>query len=597
MKKRKRLILATVFYFLICGAVYGQDKTLRVACVGNSITNGGLGSQSYPQQLNGLMGEHYDVRNYGVGGTTLLKNGDFPYWDEYTFERAIEFDPHIVIILLGTNDSKPQNWIYENEFYNDYLAFIQEFRKDGKDPQIYVGNPPPVFVPGLDINGDIIRDEIIPILDSVRVAMQTFIIEFHDLMLTYGSLFPDGIHPNAEGYTIMANISKESLMNGPSGFIRQFASESNSVELGESTMLYWETTNGSSVTFDGVLVAEIDSIAVSPAQKTTYTLIASGVTSDTNFVTVDYLAPGLIKFVSADPPILDAGLGDSTEISWETTNGSTVIFDGETVDQNGSKTVTPTITTTYTIIASGVDNDTTEITVQVLPSDIINRALNHPVTASSTAADFPPEFAVDGDEQTLWQSEGANTQWFYVDLGKMVEINRIVIKWGDNFSTLFHIQGLDTNNVTQIIHSDAAGDGGVDDITGLSSVVRYVRLLCIKGGEAGYALKEFEVYYTPGQTSVAEKMELLPTHFVLEQNYPNPFNPITTINYSIFKPEKIRLDIFDLTGRKVRTIVDEFKTPGRYQVLFDGTNLSSGYYVYQLTAGNRKMQKNMILVK
>jgi len=90
----------------------------------------------------------------------------------------------------------------------------------------------------------------------------------------------------------------------------------------------------------------------------------------------------------------------------------------------------------------------------------------------------------------------------------------------------------------------------------------------------------------------------LPTVVELQQNYPNPFNPVTTINYSIPEQSRVRLEVFDVLGRKVATLLDgENKTAGRYSVRFDARNLASGMYIYRLQAGNKTITKKLTLIK
>ncbi len=89
----------------------------------------------------------------------------------------------------------------------------------------------------------------------------------------------------------------------------------------------------------------------------------------------------------------------------------------------------------------------------------------------------------------------------------------------------------------------------------------------------------------------------LPLEFKLEQNYPNPFNPATTIQFSIPKTESVTLKVYDLLGREVATLVNEEKSPGDYEIRFDGSNLASGMYIYQLQAGNMVISKKMMLIK
>jgi hypothetical protein len=94
----------------------------------------------------------------------------------------------------------------------------------------------------------------------------------------------------------------------------------------------------------------------------------------------------------------------------------------------------------------------------------------------------------------------------------------------------------------------------------------------------------------------------VPASFSLSQNYPNPFNPMTKINFSI-PPSKgtrgmiIKLVVFDLLGREIKTLVNEELEPGMYEVDFSGANLPSGIYFYRLTAGDYIETKTMVLVK
>lgn len=90
---------------------------------------------------------------------------------------------------------------------------------------------------------------------------------------------------------------------------------------------------------------------------------------------------------------------------------------------------------------------------------------------------------------------------------------------------------------------------------------------------------------------------VVPTIFSLSQNYPNPFNPTTKINFSVPIESRVRLDVFDLLGRKVATLVDEKKHPGEYAVEFSGLNLGSGVYIYQLSMDTQVLSKKMILLR
>ncbi|MBD3174871.1 MAG: sialate O-acetylesterase, partial [Armatimonadia bacterium] len=122
---------------LCCGLVSAAngaqaDITVRVACVGDSITFGaGVEPRErscYPALLGHLLGEGYEVRNFGVSGATVLSHGDLPYIDQPACRQAREWQPHMVVIMLGTNDTKPHNWERRGAFVDDYTDLVESFQ-------------------------------------------------------------------------------------------------------------------------------------------------------------------------------------------------------------------------------------------------------------------------------------------------------------------------------------------------------------------------------------------------------------------------------------------------------------------------------------
>ena len=103
-------VLVVVLALIMVQPALSQETT-KVAIIGNSITEGTFltnpAVNSYPGQLAKMLSVNWEVGNFGVSGRTILKNGDFPIWDEQKFTDALNFEPDIVIIMLGTNDSKP----------------------------------------------------------------------------------------------------------------------------------------------------------------------------------------------------------------------------------------------------------------------------------------------------------------------------------------------------------------------------------------------------------------------------------------------------------------------------------------------------------
>jgi acyl-CoA thioesterase I len=196
-------------FVLICFLAISANAqtTVRVACVGNSITEGSEieAGKKYPDQLQALLGEKFEVKNLGLGGRTLLKNGDHPYWNEQQFKDVMNWSPRIIVIKLGTNDSKPQNWAHKDEFESDYRAFIQAFKtRIPSKKKIYVCTPVPAFKEAWGISDKVIKEEIIPIIEKVAKEEEVFLIDLYTPLTGKGEFFPDGIHPNAEGAKLIA---------------------------------------------------------------------------------------------------------------------------------------------------------------------------------------------------------------------------------------------------------------------------------------------------------------------------------------------------------------------------------------------------------
>lgn len=89
----------------------------------------------------------------------------------------------------------------------------------------------------------------------------------------------------------------------------------------------------------------------------------------------------------------------------------------------------------------------------------------------------------------------------------------------------------------------------------------------------------------------------LPSHFALHDSYPNPFNPTATISFDVKEPARVRLVVHDVLGRRVATLVDEERAPGRYRATFDARGLASGLYLYRIDMGAFRDVKTMLLVK
>ena len=204
------------FIFFLCICLWGglslfaqkvHKEPVRIACIGNSITVGaGLKNQlkdSYPSVLGQMLGKDYVVRNFGVSGRTLLSKGDYPYIKEKTYQDALTFQPNIVEIKLGTNDSKPQNWVHKEEFMKDLEVLVHSFQRLASHPIIYLCYPSTVYKTE-GINENVISKEIMPMISSVAKKMKLRIIDLHTPTRNMNENFPDKVHPNVNGAVVLA---------------------------------------------------------------------------------------------------------------------------------------------------------------------------------------------------------------------------------------------------------------------------------------------------------------------------------------------------------------------------------------------------------
>ncbi len=207
-------IIVTVF-FLCSIATFATEPTeqsvpIRIACVGDSITFG-LGiknrrEKSYPAQLAATLGDKWLVRNFGVSGATLLKKGSKPYWKQKAFNNAHDFQPHIVIIKLGTNDSKPQNWKHKAEYVADYITLIKSFRELDSNPKVWICYPVPAYPGRSGITDRVMKEEVMPLIDKVSKQADVKIIDLYSALSDKKEMFPDTVHPNAKGAKLIAEI-------------------------------------------------------------------------------------------------------------------------------------------------------------------------------------------------------------------------------------------------------------------------------------------------------------------------------------------------------------------------------------------------------
>ncbi|MCQ2064897.1 MAG: GDSL-type esterase/lipase family protein [Bacteroidaceae bacterium] len=199
------LLFAAVLILSAC-----KSEPIRVACLGDSITYGhGIMDRehdAYPGVLASMLGEKYDVRNFGVCGVTAMSGTDMPYVNEQLYRDALEFNPQIVTIKLGTNDSKPRNWVSHENFKTDVKAMIAEVRSLPSKPQIWLCLPVPAMGNAWTINDSIIYNGVIPYLKEIAAEENLPLIDLNTPFQGQKQYFPDTIHPNEEGERMIAGI-------------------------------------------------------------------------------------------------------------------------------------------------------------------------------------------------------------------------------------------------------------------------------------------------------------------------------------------------------------------------------------------------------
>ena len=196
-------------------AQYGQ---IKVACVGDSITYGhGVTpwhKNNYPAILQNLLGDGYNVQNFGVSGTTAQSTGDQPYIETKIYNESISYNADILIFMLGSNDSKPENWTDAETFKKEYLALLDTYIADNNSPVIYLGIPAKAFYDdenqtsgptNYDIQGDIV-EKIGDIIKEIASERGYKYIDIYELTSQHPEWFAkDNIHPNADGAKAIAD--------------------------------------------------------------------------------------------------------------------------------------------------------------------------------------------------------------------------------------------------------------------------------------------------------------------------------------------------------------------------------------------------------
>lgn len=202
-----------------------KEGQIKVACVGDSITYGhGISDwtvNNYPAQLQEILGEDYCVANFGSSGACVNPEGDQPYISRDVYKAALEYDADIIVFMMGTNDSKPENWTDVAGFLEDYDELLGSFIEGEREPKVYVGLCAEAFyIEDADISSGIAEYDIQPaVVDEIADSIQQHaitsgfameVIDIHSLTEAHPEWFEvDGIHPNNDGTRAIAETVAE----------------------------------------------------------------------------------------------------------------------------------------------------------------------------------------------------------------------------------------------------------------------------------------------------------------------------------------------------------------------------------------------------
>ncbi len=189
-----------------------KEGQIRVACVGDSLTYGygiwGWSKNNYPTQLGNKLGDGYCVNNFGYSARTASFEGDRPYVADSLYKKSLGFAPQIVIIMLGSNDTKPVNWRGKEAYKRDYLKIIQSYISLDSVKHVCVMSPSPVWnvkgKPPYSINADLIANDVRETAKEIADELGLAHIDLYEVFEDKPQLFKDGAHPNAEGAALIA---------------------------------------------------------------------------------------------------------------------------------------------------------------------------------------------------------------------------------------------------------------------------------------------------------------------------------------------------------------------------------------------------------
>ena len=208
-------IVLVFFFFFYAGFFGGKDERIRITCVGDSLTYGSgvlktRELDSYPAQLQSKLGTSHVVSNFGLRNATAATSGDLPYIDSEEYKKSLESNPDIVILMLGTNDTKTYNW-NAVDYKEGLKTLVESYQQLETKPTVYLMRSPYCYaknggeIAEYEVQPSIVSGELGEIIDTVASETGVEVIDLYTPTVGKEDLYTDGIHFKAEGYKIIAN--------------------------------------------------------------------------------------------------------------------------------------------------------------------------------------------------------------------------------------------------------------------------------------------------------------------------------------------------------------------------------------------------------
>lgn len=191
------------------------NGAIKVAAVGDSLTYGyGLENRehdAYPSILAEMLGAHYQVHNFGLSGRSLLSTSDYPYLKEKSAQLSLQSEADIVIIMIGSNDSRPFIW-NEQQFIAEYGNLVDRYTAMSSQPDVFLVVPPYVPTERFGLDNHVVKEKLQVLIPNIGEEKGLPVINLYQLTEGKNELYSDGLHLTAEGNRVIAQAIYQEIV-------------------------------------------------------------------------------------------------------------------------------------------------------------------------------------------------------------------------------------------------------------------------------------------------------------------------------------------------------------------------------------------------